>query len=124
MCKDPALISRIVKRCKAVNPGLCVSVKIRIVDTIEETLALARAIQDSGADFLTVHGRTIKERNVTPHFDYVKAIKDALSIPVFHNGGVYHPDEIQPALDQTGNMRGYCLQNSNTIPQPFSKSAT
>ena len=102
MCTNPKLISKIVSRCRQVNPELPVSVKIRILDSIEDTVALAQAIEDAGAAFISVHGRTIKERNVTPHFDYVKAIKNNVNIPVIHNGGVYSPDDIEPALLKTG----------------------
>ena len=102
MCTNAGLISHIVSRCRQVNPELPVSVKIRILDSIEETVALAQAIEKAGAAFISVHGRTIKERNVTPHFDYVNAIKDNVKIPVIHNGGVYSPDAIEPALQKTG----------------------
>ena len=102
MCTNPKLISRIASRCRQVNPELPVSVKIRILETIEDTVALAQAIEQAGAAFISVHGRTIKERNVIPHFDYVQAIKKNVNIPVIHNGGVYSPNDLEPALQKTG----------------------
>ena len=107
MCKDPNLVYQIVKYCKEVNPGLTISVKIRILESIEETVLLAKAIEDAGASFITVHGRTIKERNVIPHYEFVAAIKSNVKIPVVHNGGVYCPDDISPALQKTGII--YCV---------------
>lgn len=104
MCSNPEHISKIVRRCKEVNPDLPVSVKIRILDTIEDTICLVRAIEDAGAMFITVHGRTIKERNCEPHFDYVNKIKKSVKIPVIHNGGVYSPGDIEPTLEKTGTL--------------------
>ena len=117
MCTNSNLISKIVKRCKEVNPELPVSVKIRILETIEETVLLAKAIEDSGAAFITVHGRTIKERNVTPHYDFVAAIKNNVKIPVVHNGGVYSPDDVVPAVQKTGWWQNqYYILNLGTLP--------
>ena len=102
MCEDSQHISQIVTRCKEVNPDLCVSVKIRILNNVERTIDLAQAIEKAGASFITIHARTIKERNVTPHYEYVEAVKKSVSIPVIYNGGVYSPDDIEPALTKTG----------------------
>lgn len=119
MCSNADLISRIVSRCRQVNPDLPVSVKIRILETIEETVSLAQAIEKAGAAFISVHGRTIKERNVIPHFEYVNAIKDNVKIPVIHNGGVYSPEEIEPALQKTGADGLMCAQGLLNNPALF-----
>lgn len=120
MCKDPNLVYQIVKYCKEVNPGLTISVKIRILESIEETVLLAKAIEDAGASFITVHGRTIKERNVIPHYEFVAAIKSNVKIPVVHNGGVYCPDDISPALQKTGADGVMCAQGLLNNPALFS----
>ena len=48
MCSDPDLIHRIVSDCKLENPDLCISVKIRILDSLEDTIKLAKAIESAG----------------------------------------------------------------------------
>ena len=39
-----------------------ISVKIRIFDDIDDTIAYAKLIEDAGASILTVHGRTIEQK--------------------------------------------------------------
>jgi len=50
-----------------------------------------------GASLLTVHGRTKEEKG---HF--VAAVKRAVSIPVFANGGIETQADYQRALEETG----------------------
>lgn len=58
-----------------------VTVKIRILDTEEETLNLVRRLQEAGAYLITVHGRT-KEQNKelvgSCNWDMIKKIKETL----------------------------------------------
>ena len=83
------LASRIIEACK--RSGKVVTVKCRpgmrpgnIV--IPE---FARMCEDSGADMITVHGRT---RNMMyegePVYEYIAAAKNAVRIPVIANGGI------------------------------------
>jgi len=65
-----------------------VTCKIRILSTLEETLNLARLIEQCGVSALAVHGRTIEERPRAPnHNDVIREITKILSIPVIANGG-------------------------------------
>lgn len=66
-----------------------VSVKFRKGKSKENFLEFARMCQDSGADFVTFHARTV-EQGYSGKADYeaIAKVKASLSIPVFGNGDV------------------------------------
>ncbi|XP_040184724.1 tRNA-dihydrouridine(20) synthase [NAD(P)+]-like isoform X2 [Rana temporaria] len=65
-----------------------VTCKIRILSTVEETVSLVKMIEKTGVSAIAVHGRKKEERPQHPvHCDFIKAIAEAVSIPVIANGG-------------------------------------
>ncbi|KAK2708861.1 hypothetical protein QYM36_014477 [Artemia franciscana] len=70
------------------NVKIPVTCKIRILDSLEETLNLCKMIQNCGVSALAVHGRRKEERShQNNHDDYIRAISKELKIPVIANGG-------------------------------------
>ncbi|NXE62528.1 DUS2L synthase, partial [Calcarius ornatus] len=70
--------------------GICkpVTCKIRILPSVEDTVNLVRRIEKTGIAAIAVHGRKKEERPQHPvHCDVIKAISEAVSIPVIANGG-------------------------------------
>jgi tRNA-dihydrouridine synthase len=71
-----------------------VSVKMRKLlndPTYERTIAYARILQDSGASIITLHGRTRnnkQDKMGQADLAAIKAVRSALTIPMFANGGV------------------------------------
>ncbi|MBP8967840.1 MAG: tRNA-dihydrouridine synthase family protein [Lachnospiraceae bacterium] len=95
--------SRIIESCK--RSGKVVSVKCRI-GMNERSIVIeefARKCEDSGADMITVHGRT---RNMMyegePLYDYIKLAKSVVNIPVFANGGIDSAEKAREMMDKTG----------------------
>jgi tRNA-dihydrouridine synthase 1 len=81
-----------------------VTVKIRILDTEEETLELVQRLEAAGAYILTVHGRTKemkKDLVGAADWDIIKKIKETLSIPVFANGGIFTFGDVERCLAYT-----------------------
>lgn len=77
------ILSTLVKNCKI--PITC---KIRIKPDKEETVAAAKELESTGISAIGVHGRTRDERPRHPcRTDYIKAVAEALTIPVIANGG-------------------------------------
>jgi len=75
------------------------------LQTEEDTLCLAKEIEEAGASLLTVHGRTRdhKKQTVGPcHYGIIKEIKKSLNIPVIVNGGISTFEDVQRALKFTG----------------------
>jgi len=79
------------------------SVKIRIGFDEKRPVEIAKVCEDNGADFIAVHGRTRSGRYKAPvDYDAIKAIKEAVSIPVIANGDITTPQKAQWVLDYTG----------------------
>ncbi|XP_038050372.1 tRNA-dihydrouridine(20) synthase [NAD(P)+]-like isoform X2 [Patiria miniata] len=65
-----------------------VTCKVRLLPSMEDTLALARTIESTGVAALAVHGRTKVERpQHAVNCEAIKAVANAVSIPVIANGG-------------------------------------
>ncbi|KAF0981833.1 hypothetical protein FDP41_011694 [Naegleria fowleri] len=86
-----------------------IGVKIRIHpddDSLEfkKTIDLARQIEKAGASWVTVHGRTHKQRtkNTKVNPDGPKIVKQALQIPVMHNGDVFTLKDANYLASYTG----------------------
>jgi tRNA-dihydrouridine synthase 1 len=97
----------IVAMVKALAGGLAIPVtcKIRVLPTLEATLALARAIEAAGASMLTVHGRlrtNMKQSITFTDWDIIRQIKLALTIPVTANGSIARREDVAACLAYTG----------------------
>lgn len=60
-----------------------VTCKIRVLDTVDETVSFCQLMKESGVSAIAVHGRTVKERPQHPNRNsVVKSVSSSLSIPV------------------------------------------
>ena len=104
LLKDPALaVSIAAEVVKAVDKP--VTVKMRTGWDADHLVCaeLAQRLEDVGVAALTVHGRT-KEQMYAPPVDRasIKAVVDAVSIPVIANGDVRDGPSAKSMLDETG----------------------
>lgn len=66
-----------------------ISVKIRIRDTLEETLQFAHAAEQSGVSAITIHGRLVEnKRSGDVDFDHMKQAFDDIKVAKIGNGGI------------------------------------
>jgi tRNA-dihydrouridine synthase 1 len=82
-----------------------VSAKIRIFPELSRTLEYAKLIEAAGASLLAVHGRTREQKDaaaIRADWDAIKAVKNALSIPVLGNGDVQSRDDALRMMEYTG----------------------
>ncbi|VUZ52463.1 unnamed protein product [Hymenolepis diminuta] len=70
------------------NLHVPVTCKIRILNTVEETIDLVRLIESTGVAAIAVHGRKREERPQHPnHEDFIRAAAEAVKVPILANGG-------------------------------------
>ena len=100
---DLPLASKIISAVK--RSGKAVSVKFRIGLTENNIISaeFAKMCEDSGADMICIHGR-VRDKIYAGDVNY-KAIadaKNAVSIPVIANGGVFTPSDAEMLIEKTG----------------------
>ena len=88
LMKDFKLASQIIKSCKS-KTDKPVSVKFRLgFDNIVAT-DFAKMCEESGADFITVHGRTtLQGYGGKANYEEIAKVKASVKIPVIGNGDV------------------------------------
>jgi len=97
--------------CKVLvdNLDVAVTVKIRLLSNLEDTLTLCREFERVGAAVITVHGRK-KEQNKQLQgacdLESIKEVANAVTIPVFVNGGASNREEALRCLELT-NCQAY-----------------
>jgi tRNA-dihydrouridine synthase B len=103
LMKYPGLVARIIAAVKKAVP-IPVTVKIRsgwnrsLINAVE----IAHIAEDSGADAVTVHGRTADQGySGTADWQVIGAVKEALHIPVIGNGDIWQPQDAVRMIAQT-----------------------
>ncbi|XP_030382197.1 tRNA-dihydrouridine(20) synthase [NAD(P)+]-like [Scaptodrosophila lebanonensis] len=70
------------------NLDIPVTCKIRILPQVEDTIQLVRQLAATGIAAIGIHARTQAERpQHQPHPDVLRAVADAVDIPIIANGG-------------------------------------
>ena len=103
LMKDTDLVARIVTSVKKAVQ-IPVTVKIRSgwrggsINAVE----IARIAEDSGADAITIHGRTA-DQGYSGKADWkiIAEVKKAVKIPVIGNGDIWHPQDAVKMLRET-----------------------
>ncbi len=101
LLKKPEMVRDIIRQLFG-SLDVPVTAKIRILNNLEETLGIARVIEKSGASAITVHGRTQKQAySGKSNLEFIKSIKNELSIPVIANGDISDEKRAKHVLEYT-----------------------
>jgi nifR3 family TIM-barrel protein len=102
--RDPA---RVAEAVRAIRAAVTVPVTIKIRAGWDEAelncVAVARAAEDAGASAVSLHGRTRTQMySGRARWELIRAVKDAVSIPVLGSGDVWTADDALRLRAETG----------------------
>ena len=98
-------LPRVLEIVSTLHRGLRVPVacKIRVQDQLEDTLSYAKALVEAGCQILCVHGRTRESgRHGLASWEAIRAVKEAVDVPVIANGNIRCLEDCEECLRRTG----------------------
>ncbi len=100
---DLPQMAKVIETIKKYSNKEYTSVKFRLGFNEKNHQEIARICQESGADYIAVHGRTRAGRyKATVDYDAIAQIKQIVSIPVLANGDIDSPAKVKKVLEHTG----------------------
>jgi tRNA-dihydrouridine synthase B len=118
LLKDTKKLSSMIATIKKYSNKNYTSAKVRIGFDTKIPVEIAKACEDGGADFIVVHGRTKVGAYKAPvDYDAIKAMKEAISIPVIANGDIKDYIKAKEVMDYT-NADGVSI-GRGAIGNPF-----
>eukprot|EP01138_Halocafeteria_seosinensis_P012983 gb/GECG01013261.1/.p1 GENE.gb/GECG01013261.1/~~gb/GECG01013261.1/.p1 ORF type:complete len:505 (+),score=63.13 gb/GECG01013261.1/:1-1515(+) len=103
LLEQPDVVEEIVKHL-ASTLTVPVTCKIRVLHNEEETLKLAKRLENAGCSLLTLHGRSRHENKEAVrccNWKLIRRVKEALDIPVVANGGIFNLADAHRCLQET-----------------------
>jgi tRNA-dihydrouridine synthase B len=97
-----SIIDAVVKACQPFEVPVTLKMRTGWSESTKNALSIAKAAESAGVQMITVHGRT-REQGFGGFAEYqtIKAIKNAVRIPVVANGDIDSPQKAKAVLEFT-----------------------
>ena len=137
LMRDEKLVADILTAVvRAVEVPVTLKIRTGWSPEARNAVAIGRLAQDCGIQSLAVHGRTRQDFYTgSAEYDTIRAVKQALSIPVVVNGDITDPLKAKAVLDYTGadavmvgraaqgrpwifRQIGHYLETGELLPEP------
>ena len=104
LSKNPQLAGEIISAVvNAVSAPVTVKIRKGWDENSINAVEMAKIAESAGASAITVHGRTREQfYSGKADLDIIKAVKEAVSIPVIGNGDIVDEESAKNMLDYTG----------------------
>lgn len=104
LLKEPQLVESIISSVvKAVSVPVTLKIRTGWCENTRNGIEIAKIAEHNGIQSLAVHGRTRNDfYKGNAEYDTIKAIKQAVTIPVVANGDITSVEKAEQVLDYTG----------------------
>src|SRR5438067_12065687 len=104
LLRDESLVGAILERVVgAVEVPVTLKIRTGWSREHRNAVRVARIAEDAGVAALSIHGRTKQCAFVGPvEYETIRAVKQAVAIPVIANGDIDSPDKAREVLARTG----------------------
>ncbi len=119
LLREPETAEAIVRAVvRAVEVPVTVKTRIGWSEKEITILEFAKRMEEAGAQMITVHGRTRAQGyNGPAKWEWIRKVKEILSIPVIGNGDIFSVDAAVRCLEETGADGVMCSRG--TLGYPF-----
>ena len=104
LMKEPKLVGEIVHAISsAIHKPLTVKIRKGFTESTANAVEIAKIAEANGAAAIAVHGRT-REQYYSGKADWniIRAVKEAVRIPVIGNGDIFRPEDAKRLIEETG----------------------
>ncbi len=105
LMSSPKLLGQIICEMKKAAGDVPISAKFRLGENEKHIniIDVAKAVEDNGASFITVHARTIKDKyDKNAQWEWLAKVKESVNIPIVGNGSVFTAADAIRMKEETG----------------------